>query len=97
MNIARLISTVVASSLTILACSSAPSAPEAETSATASEALAHGCRVVCPKCRPNEICPLFACVEDCAPAKQPCVDNIFCAIGYTWSTTRCSCEPVHGH
>ena len=29
------------------------------------EELHGGCRLICPKCHPGEVCPLIACREDC--------------------------------
>jgi hypothetical protein len=65
----------------------------AQETASIEESLAGGCRVVCPKCHPGEVCPMIACVEDCSPAKQPCIDNVMCPINYTWSSHACSCVP----
>jgi hypothetical protein len=57
------------------------------------EEAAHGCRFTCPKCHKNEVCPKYACVEDCSPPHQPCIDNMMCPVDYSWSSKDCSCEP----
>jgi hypothetical protein len=90
MNMVRLISVALGASFAVLACS-AGNEPVAEPTTESAAALDHGCRFVCPKCHPNEVCPLGACVEDCSPAHQPCIDNTMCAQGYEWSPTKCSC------
>jgi hypothetical protein len=42
-----------------------------EESAADEAALAGGCRSVCPKCRPGQVCPRIACYLDCN-APTPC-------------------------
>jgi hypothetical protein len=68
-------------------------APEGAPEGAIEQSLSGGCRVVCPKCHQGEVCPLIACVEDCSPAKQPCIDTVFCPLNYSWSTHACSCVP----
>jgi hypothetical protein len=63
-----------------------------EPSDTTSSALGH-CRVVCPKCHPGEVCPMYACIQDCSGPPAKCVENMMCPIGYTWSQHACSCVP----
>ena len=59
-----------------------------------SNSLKGGCRMICPKCHPGEVCPMYACVEDCNGKPAKCVDNQLCPIGYAWDSTACSCEPT---
>jgi hypothetical protein len=80
-----------------VACSAATDGPgTSEPASTGAQDLGGGCREVCPKCPPNQICPLIACYLDCHP-KQKCVQNAFCIQGYQWSSARCSCVPIPGH
>ena len=53
--------------------------------------LKGGCRMICPKCHPNEVCPMIACTLDCNAKAHVCVDTQLCPIGYSWSSTKCSC------
>ena len=53
--------------------------------------LKGGCRMVCPKCHPNEVCPMIACQLDCNAKGHACVDTQLCPIGYSWSSQKCSC------
>jgi hypothetical protein len=73
----------------VLACSS-QSDPE-PTSQTDEQALTGGCRLTCPKCHPGQECPMIACTEDCNGKPLKCVDNQMCPIGYSWSSSKCSC------
>jgi hypothetical protein len=73
----------------VLACSS--QADPEPTNTTDEQALTGGCRLVCPKCHPGEVCPMIACVEDCNGKPLKCVDNQMCPIGYNWSSSKCSC------
>lgn len=73
----------------LVACSSST---EKDDVGSTSQDLGH-CRTVCPNCHPNEICPLYACVQDCSGPPARCVDNQLCPIGYTWSQSACSCVP----
>ncbi len=62
------------------------------TTSESTAKLAGGCRVICPKCHPGEVCPMYACVEDCnAVDPQSCVENELCPDGWTWSKGLCSC------
>ena len=68
--------------------------PAGDSETSTHQALAGGCRLVCPRCHPGEVCPMIACVEDCAPAPKQCLENQLCIIGYVWSQPRCSCVPA---
>ena len=76
----------------VVACSApTPDEPVGSTS----EALGGHCRIVCPKCHPNEICPLYACIQDCTGGKPAtCVETQLCPIGYAWDSNACSCVPA---
>ncbi|MFO0670683.1 MAG: hypothetical protein U0235_13810 [Polyangiaceae bacterium] len=79
-------------SLFAVACSSSQTTDEGSTE-SAAQALTGGCRIVCPKCHPGEVCPMIACVEDCHGKPTKCVENQLCPIGYAWSQAACSCVP----
>lgn len=66
----------------------------AEPGSTASE-IVGGCHVDCPRCPPNQVCPLIACREVCN-AHTACVQNALCILGYHWSSSRCGCVPDNG-
>jgi hypothetical protein len=92
----RVLATVVAATVVSLlaACSAAPSSDEASTTESA---LSGGCRQVCPRCPPNQICPMIACYIDCnGGSKKTCTVAMLCAQGYQWSEARCACVPVPG-
>jgi hypothetical protein len=36
------------------------------------EAAQGGCKQVCPKCKPGQVCPMIKCYQDCHGAAQPC-------------------------
>lgn len=92
MRLSKVVSIVVLA-LGAVACSSAPT----DTQST-NEALAGGCRMVCPKCTPNmDVCPMIACELDCNGKPQTCVETMMCPIGYAWNSNACSCEPDGKH
>lgn len=62
-----------------------------DASSSQTDDLKGGCRMVCPKCHPNEMCPMIACMLDCNGKAHDCVDNQLCPIGYSWSQSKCSC------
>ena len=66
-----------------------------EATSTDQSDLAGGCRLVCPKCHPGEVCPMIACTEDCSGKPSTCVETMMCPIGYAWSQAACSCLPSH--
>jgi hypothetical protein len=73
-------------------CAVAADHAQDESSAESTAQLAGGCRVVCPKCHPGEVCPMWACMEDCHAADpKSCVENVMCPDGWTWSKHLCSC------
>jgi len=82
---------VVAAGLSVtgLGCSSGDEQPQGATASE--EGLTGGCRLVCPKCHPGEVCPMIACYEDCNAPPPRCVETMLCPIGYTWSARACSC------
>src|SRR5678815_3656648 len=52
------------------------------------EALKGGCRVICPKCHPGEVCPKYACHIECPPNTQQCGDS-FCTGGKECCNASC--------
>ncbi len=58
-----------------------------------------GCRVICPRCRPNQPCPRIACYEVCrgnAPEREQCGDTL-CAAGDVCCNASCGiCAPPDG-
>lgn len=73
-------------------CSSAPD-PTTEA-ATSSEAELAGCRTICPKCRPNQPCPMYMCVLDCS-SKKPgsCTKDSDCRL-FDDYCTGCDCRAL---
>lgn len=74
--------------LLVVACSSTDDSDKVDET---SQDLGGHCRVVCPKCHPGDVCPMYACIQDCSGPPARCVDNMMCPIGYTWSSSACSC------
>lgn len=90
------VAAVVVSSFSFAAAAGCSAAPDEPTASTAS-AYTGGCREVCPRCPPNQVCPMIACYLDCnGGAKKTCGVAALCAIGYEWSAARCACVPVPG-
>jgi hypothetical protein len=52
------------------------------------DALKGGCRVVCPKCHPGEVCPKYMCRLDCPPGVTPCGDTV-CRHGQECCNASC--------
>lgn len=78
----------------VVGCSSESRQENSEdTTGTSAEALQGGCRLLCPKCHPGEVCPMLACAYECAPPPARCVETMLCPIGYAWSSGACSCIP----
>ena len=78
------IGALACAALFVVGCSS-------DASSSQTDDLKGGCRMVCPKCHPNEVCPMIACMLDCNGKNQNCVDTQLCPIGYSWSQSKCSC------
>ena len=58
--------------------------------------LRGGCRVVCPKCTPNQICPKIACRIECPPGRSTCGENV-CGKGEYCCNASCGiCAPEGG-
>src|SRR5262249_19147222 len=69
-----------------------------DSSAASDQDLQGGCHTVCPKCRPNTVCPMWACYLKCpSKSKGTCGVRAMCIIGYEWSEARCSCVPIPGN
>jgi hypothetical protein len=52
-----------------------------------------GCKVVCPKCHPNQLCSKMMCYLECAPGHTKCGDNV-CGVGETCCNESCgTCVP----
>jgi hypothetical protein len=96
----------------LAACSAATDAPtpagEVAGSRISEDALKGGCRVICPKCHPNQICPKYACRIECPPKTTPCGDTV-CTGGQVCCNASCgictapdmfctqqACEPTSG-
>jgi hypothetical protein len=61
------------------------------------EAAQGGCKQVCPKCKPGQVCPMIACTLDCGPHTCPLAQ--LCIMGFHWSEAQCKCiadRPMHG-
>lgn len=69
------------------------SASSDDSVATVDEGLAGGCKMVCPKCPPNKICPMIACYQECNGKPKTCVQTALCIQGYTWDSKACQCVP----
>ncbi len=86
--------TVFVAGLSVLAVACASSsAPGEDGTKSDQQGLSGGCRIVCPNCHPNEVCPMIACEEQCYPPPPRCVETMMCPVGYTWSAQACSCVP----
>jgi hypothetical protein len=83
---------LAALALPIFACTG--DAEPTESSQTTTESLKGGCRIVCPKCHPGEVCPMYACIQDCNGPPARCVETMLCPIGYAWDSKACSCLPT---
>jgi hypothetical protein len=58
--------------------------------------LKGGCRAICPKCRPGQICPLMACTISCPPGRSLCGQNV-CGQGEYCCNESCGqCAPAGG-
>lgn len=69
---------------------------EIEGSRISQQALKGGCRVVCPKCLPNQPCPKYACYLKCPPKVTPCGDTV-CTGGDVCCNASCGiCTPPGG-
>jgi hypothetical protein len=69
---------------------------EVEGSRISNEALKGGCRVICPKCVPNQPCPKIACYVQCPPKVTPCGDTV-CTGGDVCCNASCGiCTPPDG-
>ena len=55
---------------TCFGCAVAADPPDGENTSVSAEAVAGGCRWICPKCRPGAICSKMACYEDCNAATK---------------------------
>lgn len=75
----------------VFACGSSPDESSSSDVGQSESNLTGGCRLVCPKCHPGEVCPMIACVQDCHGRPTKCVETQLCPIGYTWSQSACSC------
>lgn len=57
---------------------------------------AGGCRMVCPKCHPGQICPMMACTIQCAPGHSMCGPTV-CHPGEYCCNESCGiCAPAGG-
>lgn len=57
-------------------------------------ALKAGCHTKCPKCPPNKICPMIACVLECPSNVTPC-GNTVCQSGEYCCNDSCGiCAPM---
>jgi len=73
-----------------IACSSAQDPTTEDTS----EAQTGGCRVVCPKCPPNQVCPKIACYLDCNSHKPgSCTQDTDCRL-FDDYCTGCDCRAL---
>jgi hypothetical protein len=55
----------------------------------AEEELRGGCRVVCPRCRPNQPCPRIACYTEChGQNREQCGDTL-CPAGQVCCNASC--------
>lgn len=78
----------------LFGCASAPEQSSGkDPPAAAEQGLAGGCRMVCPKCPANKICPTIACYEDCNGKPRECVQTALCIQGYAWDSKSCQCVP----
>ena len=78
---------------TLAACSAATDGSvstegEVPGSRISEEALKGGCRVVCPKCVPNQPCPKYACTIECPAKTTPCGDTV-CTGGMECCNASC--------
>lgn len=65
------------SGLVIVGCSGAnDGGGEVPGTRISQAALKGGCRVVCPKCHPGEVCPMYACRLSCPPGVTTCGDKV---------------------
>lgn len=73
----------------VVGCSSAP-----DPTVDSTEALKSGCRTICPKCPPNQICPMMACYLDCS-SKKPgsCTQDSDCRL-FDDYCTGCDCRAL---
>lgn len=56
---------------------------------SADDELRGGCRVVCPRCRPNQPCPRIACYEEChGQNREQCGDSL-CPAGQVCCNSSC--------
>lgn len=84
---------LVLTSFAVAACSSAEPASSEDT-AQAESAQTGGCRTVCPKCRPGQMCPMIACFLDCnGKGHGTCTQMALCIQGYVWDDKKCACVP----
>jgi len=100
---------LVLAAVSMFGCAVSTESPSEEGSTVKAGALAGGCRWICPKCKPGEICPKIACFEDCNAAKpcgpSRCSKDEFCCnescgicAGFAEMCTMQYCEPVaKGH
>lgn len=69
--------------------------------------LKGGCRTICPRCKPNEICPMVACRQECngkgggseqvGPSKGEVCGSTLCATGDVCCNASCGiCTPPDG-
>ncbi len=72
----------------LVACSSAPEPTDDTTEAQS------GCRTICPKCKPNQICPKYACYLDCSSHKPgSCTVSTDCRL-FDDYCTGCDCRAL---
>jgi hypothetical protein len=83
--------------LALVGCGTA--AVETDVQGTSADELKGGCKVVCPKCKPGQMCPMIACLLDCkTPQKDPAICGpTVCKVGDVCCNSSCGiCTPPGG-
>jgi hypothetical protein len=90
-----LVAAIAVASFSVVTLAGCGSTPADDPTGSTESAYTGGCRQVCPRCPPNQICPMIACYLDCnGGGQKTCTVSMLCAIGYEWSQARCACVPV---
>lgn len=84
----------LAAPVVLVAAAGCSSAPDPTSEAASSEAELAGCRTICPKCKPNQPCPMIACYLDCS-SKKPgsCTQDSDCRL-FDDYCTGCDCRAL---